>query len=86
MLVHIAKRTGESAQRHSGVALRVHGEDATVGVHVVTPTEPSTDLVVLAERCSGEIVREHGELVLRLPSLRELRRREREARGESPTD
>ena len=85
MLVHIAKRTRESVREGSDAALRVRGEHASVGVHVVTPTEPSTDLVAFAERCAGEIAREHGELVLRLPSLRELRRREREARGESPS-
>ena len=86
MLVHIAKRTAESRQRGAGAALRVRGEEASVGVHVVTPIEPSTDLIVLAERCSGVIAREHDELVLTLPSLRELRRRERAARGDPPAD
>ena len=86
MLVHIAKRTAESPQRRGGAALRVRGEEASVGVHVVTPIEPSADLVVLAERCSGVIARVHDELVLTLPSLRELRRREREGRGDSPAD
>jgi hypothetical protein len=81
MLVHIAKRTRGSA-RGDAAPLRVRGEQASVGVHIVTPMEPSTDLVALAERCGGEIAREHDELVLRLPSLRELRRREREARGD----
>ena len=85
MLVHIAKRTREATPGGGDAALRVRGEHASVEVHVLTPMEPSTDLVALAERCSGEIAREHDELVLRLPSLRELRRREREERGEPPT-
>jgi len=85
MLVHIAKRTRESAQGGGDAALRVRGAVASVAVHVVTPLEPSTDLVALAVRCNGELTREQDELVLRMPSLRELRRREREARGESPS-
>jgi hypothetical protein len=85
MLVHIAKRTQDLVHGGGVAALRVRGEPASVEVRVLTPMEPSTDLVTLAERCSGEIAREHDELVLKLPSLRELRRREREARGEPPT-
>jgi hypothetical protein len=84
MLVHLAKQSGESMGHH-GAAVRIRGDDATVGVHVATLATPSADLVAFAERCSGAIVRERGELVLRLPSLRELRRREREGSGQSPT-
>jgi len=45
---------------------------------------PSADLVALAVRCGGVVAQRDDELVLTLPSLRELRRREREGRGESP--
>jgi hypothetical protein len=44
---------------------------------VATAMPPSADLAALAERCDGSVAREAGELVLRLPSVRELRRRER---------
>jgi hypothetical protein len=84
MLVHLAKQSTES-MGHYGAVIRIRGDDWTVGVHVAAPVMPHADLVALAERCSGAIVRERGELVLRLPSLRELRRREREGSGESPT-
>jgi hypothetical protein len=79
MLVHAAKRAGESVQGRGGAALRVRGDETTVSVHVATPVEPSPDLVAIAERCSGTVVREQDDLVLRMPSLRELRRRESES-------
>ena len=85
MLVHIAKGAGETMAGLGGTGLRVRGAEATVEVLLATPVEPPADLVALAERCSGELAREHDDLVLRLPSLRELRRREREAREEPPT-
>ena len=61
----------------------MRGDDTTVSVHVATAAAPSADLVTLAERCGGQVTRTADELVLTLPSLRELRRREREARGET---
>jgi hypothetical protein len=84
MLVHTAKRAGESVQGRGGAAVRVHGDDAMVSVHVAATVEPSPDLVAVAERCNGRVAREGDELVLRMPSLRELRRREREAGGDAP--
>jgi len=84
MLVHSAKQTGEPGRSRDGAALRVRGNEASVEVRVATPLESSEDLIALAERCGGGIAREHQELVFRLPSLRELRKREREARGEPP--
>lgn len=83
MLLHAAKRPGESAGGRSEAALRVRGDDTTVSVHVATAAAPSADLVALAERCSGHVTRTGDALVLTLPSLRELRRREGEARGET---
>jgi hypothetical protein len=79
MLVHAAKCTGGSEQRH-GSQLRVLGDQTFVSVHVATPAEPSPSLVALAERCGGTCSREGDELVLRLPSILELRRRERVGR------
>jgi len=83
MLVHTAKRAAESSQAREGASLRVRGDDTTIGVHVATAVEPSADLLALAERCNGSVEREEGELVLRMPSVRELRRREREPRADS---
>ena len=85
MLVHVAKRSGESAQGRGGGILHVRGDDATIAVHVATTAEPAADLLAVADRCGGSVRREHDDLVLRLPSLRELRRRERVAREESPS-
>lgn len=79
MLVHAAKRAGESVRGRGGAALCVRGDDTTVSVHVATTVEPSADLVAIAELCNGTVVREQDDLVLRMPSLRELRRRERES-------
>jgi hypothetical protein len=82
MLLHAAKHPGESAREHSEAAVRVRGDDTTVSIRVATTSAPSADLMALAERCGGRLTRTADELVLTLPSLRELRRRERAARGE----
>jgi hypothetical protein len=86
MLVHAAKRAAESSQARAGASLRVRGDDSTISVHVATTVEPSTDLTAFAERCNGSVAREQGALVLRMPSVRELRRRERESRGDASPD
>jgi hypothetical protein len=83
MLLHAAKHPGESAREHSEAAVRVRGDDTTVSIRVATTSAPSADLMMLAERCGGRLTRTADELVLTLPSLRELRRRERAARGET---
>jgi hypothetical protein len=83
MLLHAARRPGQSAQGSPETALRVLGDDASVSVHVTTAFAPSADLVALAARCGGEVSRTGDEIVLTLPSLRTLRRREREAPGEA---
>lgn len=85
MLVHAAKREEESVQGRQGTAVRVVGNDTEVTVHVATRAAPSADLVALAERCNGRVTTTREELTLRLPSLRELRRRERATRETPPT-
>ena len=84
MLVHAAKGDARSDRGRGDAAIRVGGSDETISVHVSTHDAPPADLVALAVRCGGGAVRRDDELVLTLPSLRELRRREREERGESP--
>jgi hypothetical protein len=85
MLVHAAKRNAASKRGRGGATIRVHGNDESVTVHLATDAAPSADLVALAARCGGRVVRAGDEVVLTLPSLRALRRREREAQGEAPT-
>jgi hypothetical protein len=77
MLVHAAKRTAESVQGRGGAPIRVVGDSAMVSVRVTTRGEPSPYLISLAVRCGGSCTREGDELVLRLPSILELRRQER---------
>jgi hypothetical protein len=85
MLVHLAKRSAETNQGRGGAAIRVHGDDNSVVVHLPTVAAPSADLAALAARCGGRMERVDDEVVLTLPSLRALRRREREAQGEAPS-
>jgi hypothetical protein len=84
MLVHAAKHAAESTNGRGGGVLHIRGDDATIAVHVATTIEPAPDLLAVADRCGGSVKRERDELVLELPSLRELRRRERVARGDAP--
>lgn len=81
MLVHAAKRSGEGAGERSAAPIIVRTDESTVYVCVSTSASPSHDLLSAGERAGGEFTREDGLLVFRLPTLAELRRREREARG-----
>jgi hypothetical protein len=80
MLVHAAKRSGETTREQSGAPIVVRSDETTVSVCVRTGVNASHDLVAAGERSGGEIVREGELLVFRLPTLAELRRRERMAR------
>jgi hypothetical protein len=83
MLVHAAKRGAASGHGRSAV-ITVHGGDTTITVRVPTREASSADLEALAARCGGRVECANDELVLTMPSLRELRRRERGARRDSP--
>jgi hypothetical protein len=84
MLVHAAKRAGAAPPAKDEAPLRVVGDATLVSVRVATEAEPSAYLQQLAERCGGQCTQDGGELVFVLPSILELRRRERAARvGES---
>ena len=83
MLVHVAKREARS-EHGRGAIIRVEGDDTTIAVHVPTSEAPSGDLEALATQCGGWMACTSDGLVLTVPSLRELRRRERDARGGSP--
>ena len=81
MLVHAARRAADQSRTAAGATLRVRGDDASIGVYADAAVTPSADLVAFAERCHASVAREEGGLVLRLPSVRELRRRERGGGG-----
>ena len=77
MLVHASKRASDTVQGRGGSPLRIVGDASMVSVHVATRAEPSRSLISVAERCGGRCAREGDELVFTLPSILELRRRER---------
>ena len=57
--------------------VRLWGDERAVRVTVAGTTVPDADLLGLASLCSGTLTKTGGELTLELPSLLELRRRER---------
>ena len=77
ILVHAAKRASDTVQGRGGTPLRIVGDASMVSVHVSTRAEPSPSLLSLAVRCGGRCTREGDELIFTLPSILELRRRER---------
>jgi hypothetical protein len=77
LLVHAAKRSSHTVQGRGSAPIRLVGDTSFVRVLVPSQASPSASLLALAERCGGQCVREGDELVLVLPSLLELRRRER---------
>ncbi|MEO8334700.1 MAG: hypothetical protein ABI664_07000 [bacterium] len=79
LMVDATKRAGTTS-RAAAVAIRLSGTDAVVRVHVVTPEPLSGDATSLAALCGGVIAHGNGEAVLELPSLPELRRREKTRR------
>jgi hypothetical protein len=80
MLVHVAKRSG--ADESSDTPIIVRSDDVTVSVCVGTSAHVSGDLLAAGERAGGEFAYEGDLLIFRLPTLSELRRRERIARDE----
>jgi len=82
MLVHAAKRSGEATNERGAVRIIVRSDESTVSVCVRTDADASRDLLDAGERAGGEFRREDDLLVFRIPTLTELRRREREARAE----
>jgi hypothetical protein len=79
LMVDAAKRAG-GASDASTVAVRLSGNDAVVRLHLMSREPLGVDAADLARRCGGVVSHANGEAVLELPSLLELRRREK-ARG-----
>lgn len=83
LLVHAAKQAGESAQERGGSTIDLLADGPDVVVRAEVPGAPSEELVALVARCGGRAERDGDAVTLRLPTLSELRRRERELHGES---
>jgi len=83
ILVHTAKGAREGPDRGDGATIHLVAEGGEVAVRAEVRADPTEELVVLAARCGGRVERDGDVLTLRLPTLTELRRRERELRGES---
>jgi hypothetical protein len=79
LMIDAAKRAGGESHATT-VAVWLSGNDAVVRLHLVSPEPLGADAVDLARRCGGVVSYANGEAVLELPSLLELRRREK-ARG-----
>jgi len=82
MLVHSAKRSSETEREGDRSPIIVRTDESTVSVCVSTGVDASPDLLAAGARAGGEFTREDNLLIFRLPSLAELRRRERTARDQ----
>ena len=82
MLVHAAKRAGEGSAARGDAPIIVRTGESVVSVCVRTAAHASRDLLAAGEHAGGDVIREDELLVFRLPTLAELRRRERLARIE----
>jgi hypothetical protein len=79
LMIDAAKRAGGESHATT-VAVWLSGDDAVVRLHLVSPQPLGVAAADLARRCGGVMSYANGEVVLELPSLLELRRREK-ARG-----
>jgi hypothetical protein len=80
ILVDVAKQTA-GATGLPRATLRLSGDDGAVRVHARAAVDLGAYTAAMAEACGGEVQRDGEDLVLTLPSLHELRRRERGTRA-----
>jgi len=79
IMIDAAKRA--AGETSSGtVVMWLSGSDVAVCLRFVSPKPLGRDAEVLSQRCGGTLSFANGEVVLELPSLLELRRREKAAR------
>jgi hypothetical protein len=78
LMVDAAKRAGIAADADT-VTVRLSGDDAIVRVRVVSTKPLGAYAMSLAALCGGELGYANGEALLELPSLLEVRRREKTA-------
>lgn len=76
LLVDAAKRAGDAA-KDVVVCMQLSGDDELVRAFVASPEPLSEDVLSLAAACGGTLAHAEGGIVLELPSLLALRRRER---------
>lgn len=79
LMIDAAKRAGSAASANA-VAMRLSGTDAAVRLQFASAKPLGLDAVELSRHCGGTLSHANGQAVLELPSLLELRRREKEAR------
>lgn len=76
LMIDAAKRAGGESHATT-VAVWLSGNDAAVRLHLVSPEPLGVDAEGLARLCGGVLSHTNGEAVLELPSLLEIRRREK---------
>lgn len=72
-----AAKAGAHASEQGTVTVRLHSVDGVVQVRAPAREIEGAYAAEMTSLCGGALAREGGELVLSLPSLTELRRRER---------
>lgn len=77
LMIDAAKRSGVDTNA-SAVAVVLSGDDVTVRACVATPEPLGDDATELAALCGGVLRHKNGEALLELPSLLEVRRREKD--------
>jgi hypothetical protein len=81
MMVDAAKARAQDAPQGTSAIVRLAGDANAVRVHASPREAAGVYAAEMAAVCGGTLSHEDGELVLTLPSLTELRRREREGRS-----
>ena len=76
LVVHAAKSTA-AEQRRERTTLHLSGDEARVILRAITAEDAGDYAAAMARRCGAALEREEAELALTLPSLAEVRRRER---------
>ncbi|MDB4889797.1 MAG: hypothetical protein JWL61_1652 [Gemmatimonadetes bacterium] len=76
LMIDAAKRAGIESHA-AAVAVWLSGDEAAVRLHLVTSEAMGVDAAALATRCGGALSYANREAVLELPSLLEIRRREK---------
>ncbi|MES2176576.1 MAG: hypothetical protein V4550_01830 [Gemmatimonadota bacterium] len=84
LLIEYAKREDDAGSR--SVVVRLSGEESVVRVHVSALQVPHSDAADLATACGGRIVSGGDDVTVELPSLIEVRRREKLAAGSGATN
>jgi hypothetical protein len=76
LMIDAAKRAGAES-RAPAVAMWLSGDQVAVRLHLAGPDPLGLEASALAALCGGTLSHANGEGVLELPSLLEIRRRER---------